>query len=246
MSNELENVKNKIRKLINRTVINGCTEAEAMASANMIGKLLSHYNLSMDEVVLENEECKQSNFSIPGRKSRHPIDGCIVEIASFCDCKVWFNTGYGEYSFFGLSHDVDMAIYLSEIVFKSMITELKKFKKSNSYVNAPCHRKRLSISFQKGMATRISQRLYEILIKRKQKEKENHMMLDDKTSTDIVLLKKAKVNDEFKKMGIKLTKIKRHNTIGNIGAYEKGNMAGNKINLSRPLDKNKSNVKMLT
>jgi len=67
MTNELQNIKEKIRKLVNKTISNGCTENEAMISAAKVGELLSHYNLSMDEVMLGQQECKTGSFKIPNR-----------------------------------------------------------------------------------------------------------------------------------------------------------------------------------
>ena len=44
---ELSRVKARIKALAEKTVTNGCTEAEAMAAADMVGKLLERYALSM-------------------------------------------------------------------------------------------------------------------------------------------------------------------------------------------------------
>ncbi len=40
---ELTRVKARIRALTEKTVSNGCTEAEAMAAAEMVGRLLERY-----------------------------------------------------------------------------------------------------------------------------------------------------------------------------------------------------------
>ena len=42
---ELVRVKARIRALAEKTVSNGCTEAEAMAAAEMVGRLLERYAL---------------------------------------------------------------------------------------------------------------------------------------------------------------------------------------------------------
>ena len=47
---ELARVKARIKALAERTVARGCTEAEAMAAAEMVGRLLERYALTMDEI----------------------------------------------------------------------------------------------------------------------------------------------------------------------------------------------------
>jgi hypothetical protein len=47
---ELVRVKPRIRALAEKKVSNECTEAEAMAAAEMVGRLLERYTLSMKEI----------------------------------------------------------------------------------------------------------------------------------------------------------------------------------------------------
>jgi hypothetical protein len=61
-TDELSRVKARIKALTEKTIANGCTEAEAMAAAEMVGRLLERYALSMG-------------------------DGCVPAIGRFCDCK---------------------------------------------------------------------------------------------------------------------------------------------------------------
>ncbi len=47
---ELARVKARIKALAEKTVANGCTKAEALSAAEMVGRLLEQYALSMDEI----------------------------------------------------------------------------------------------------------------------------------------------------------------------------------------------------
>lgn len=85
---ELARVKARIKALTDKTVANGCTEAEAMAAAEMVGRLLERYALSMDEIEVREARCVQAEVPLGGRR-RRPIDGCVPAIARLCDCKVW-------------------------------------------------------------------------------------------------------------------------------------------------------------
>ena len=77
---ELSRVKGRIKALTEKTVANGCTEAEAMAAAEMVGRLLERYALSMDEIEIRTARCVQVEVPLGGRR-RRPIDGCVPAIA---------------------------------------------------------------------------------------------------------------------------------------------------------------------
>ena len=110
---ELSRVKARIKALAERTVSRGCTEAEALAAAEMVGRLLERYALSMDEVEVRAEPCVRTEIPLGGRR-RRPIDGCVPAVARFCDCKVWLARDAAApcYVFFGFAADVSLAGYL--------------------------------------------------------------------------------------------------------------------------------------
>src|SRR3954462_12546447 len=85
---ELARVKARIRALVEKTTSNGCTEAEALSAAEMVGRLLERYALTMEQVDLRDTPCVALQVFAGGQR-RRPIDGCVVAIARFCDCKVW-------------------------------------------------------------------------------------------------------------------------------------------------------------
>jgi hypothetical protein len=125
---ELVRVKARIRALAEKTVSNGCTEAEAMAAAEMVGRLLERYALSMQEIDVSKEVCVQVEVT-GGGKQRRPIDGCVTAIARFCDCKVWISRDMGKptYVFFGFEVDATLAGYLFHVIDRAMRTELTSF-----------------------------------------------------------------------------------------------------------------------
>ena len=85
-----------------------------MAAAEMVGRLLERYALSMEEIDLREERCVQVNVPIGG-KQRRPIDGCVTAIARFCDCKVWVARDgmTPSYVFFGFEADTALAAICS-------------------------------------------------------------------------------------------------------------------------------------
>jgi hypothetical protein len=54
----------RIKALTEKTVANGCTEAEAMSAAKMVGRLLERYALSMDEIEVREARCVQAEVAI--------------------------------------------------------------------------------------------------------------------------------------------------------------------------------------
>src|SRR3954462_2511697 len=85
---ELARVKARIRALAEKTTSNGCTEAEALSAAEMGGRLLERYALTMEQVDLRGRPGVRMELFAGGQR-RRPIDGCVVAIARFCGCKVW-------------------------------------------------------------------------------------------------------------------------------------------------------------
>jgi Protein of unknown function (DUF2786) len=126
---ELSRVKARIKALAEKTVSNGCTEAEAMAAADMVGRLLERYALSMEEIDVREERCVQVEVPIGGKR-RRPIDGCVTAIARFCDCKVRITRDLvvPSYVFFGFEADTTMAGYLFSVIDLAMATALIDFR----------------------------------------------------------------------------------------------------------------------
>ena len=65
---ELARVKARIKALAEKTVANGCTEAEALSAAEMVGRLLEQYSLSMDEIEVRTSRCVQVEVPLGGRR----------------------------------------------------------------------------------------------------------------------------------------------------------------------------------
>ena len=158
---ELTRVKARIKALTDKTVANGCTEAEAMSAAEMVGSLLERYALSMDEIEVREARCVQAEVPMGGRR-RRPIDACVPAIARFCDCKVWLTRGVrpnpddhdfdwtqpgGRYVFFGFETDTALATYLFAVIDRAILTEATGFKEANPALRA-VRLRRASASFQ--------------------------------------------------------------------------------------------------
>lgn len=237
----LAKVKARIRALTEKTVSNGCTEAEAMAAAEAVGRLLDTYNLSMAEVDLRDEPTKTVTVKHRGVR-RTPADHCLMAIAEFCDAKVftwttWVKSkarkGYtkalAEVRFFGLESDAELAAYLYEVIARSIETETR------AYARNPLRRRgagrSATTSFGHGMAGRVRDRL------RALKAEMNAAATATPRGTDLVVLKGQIIEDTFadlsRKLGLK--DIETTTKVTDETAYRSGQKAGDKVNLSRPM-----------
>ena len=240
---ELARVKARIKALADKTVANGCTEAEAMAAAEMVGRLLERYALSMDEIEVRQTRCVQAEVPIGGRR-RRAIDACVPAIARFCDCKVWLARAARQdpdaedfdwtepgsrYVFFGFETDTSLATYLFAVIDRAIATETDAFKRTNPRLRA-VRLRQASASFQHGMAARIAARLSAM-----HDAREATVRAQRATGGALILAKERVVEAAFRETDIRLV------SMGAIGqrritaAFRDGWAAGDRVNLNRPV-----------
>ena len=193
---ELARVLQRIQALRGKTVEQGCTEQEALASARKIAELLDRYGLSLGEVEMRDQACEGVGVDT-GRRRRAPLDECVPAIALFCDCKVWIETtasGAIRYVFFGLPADVEGAHYLYDLIVATFATETARFKNEDSTI-AFSTRRISTRSFQIGLAHGIRDKL-----RRMKAERDAANRLS--TGRDLVPIKASVIEDELEKLGL--------------------------------------------
>ncbi len=227
---ELNRVKVRIKALAEKTVSNGCTEAEAMAAAEMVGRLLERYALSMEEIDVRQEACVRVEVPIGG-KQRRPIDGCVTTIARFCDCKVWIarDALVPSYVFFGFAADTALASYLFNVIDRAMATALMAYRATHPSLRGGGLRS-ASKSFQQGMAARVAGRLDEM-----HRERDANVAAQRSTGTALILIKGQVVEDAFRETEIRLVAAAGLGRARLKGAFQHGLAAGDRVNLNRPI-----------
>lgn len=229
---ELAKVKAKIRALIAKSTNNGASENEAMVAMKKVGELLQQFNLSMTDVSeVRKEACIEGTYNT-GSKHVGVETSVAVAIGKMTGTRVWMVRGTKEIvlHYFGLETDVEMAIYLTDIIANSYDTEFDLFKQTSTYINFTGHRRVVQTNFQKGFKNRIYSRIMEQV-------NEQKYSVFNTTGTDLVVVEKEKyVEEEFAKMGMKLRTTKTYNRSRfHSGAYSSGINAGDKVNLNRPI-----------
>lgn len=219
---DLERVKRVIAALQKKTEENGCTEEEALAAAEKLGKLLEEHNLSMDEVGVREEAaaCKKNEVFAADDFAGH----LVVGIGKFCELIVYKSPGEGhagKYVFFGTPHDLEIAVYLYEICAEAMEYDWTDFMEKYGY----SLRKRQS--FRQGFSRRVYDRLMQMKAERDAR--------NASTCRDLIVLKDQLVTQEFSKTGIRLVKSRGGGGPVDPNAYRAGMAAGGRVNLNNPL-----------
>jgi hypothetical protein len=220
---DLARVVQRIQALRAKTVDQGCTEQEALASANKVAELLDRYGLSLSEIELRRQACE--GFGIDtGRRRRGGFDACVPSIAAFCDCKVWDETtpaGSLRHVFFGLSADVEAAHFLYDLIGMTFDTEAARFKTGSIYASLETGERRNAVnSFQTGLSHGIGGKLKAMKAARDTSNRTS-------SGRDLVPLKTSVIDDELAKLGLSFhttSRGRRKRVLAD--AFEAGQIAG--------------------
>jgi hypothetical protein len=232
-----EKIVAKIRALREKTTEGGCTEAEAMAAAEIVSKLMAEYDLTFTDVEVRESEVIQESVMSDRSSNSHPTKFCMNALETFCGIKIWFGKQYTPgkgrkiyHTFFGLPKDVEIATYLYNVILGAMEREAFSFKESPEY-NISWYgkgeKKIATNSFLRGMAVRISQRLRDL------HKEQMQTMNDTPIGRELVVVKKSVVADALRKAGICLKTSQSSAVSHNQAAYAAGQAAGDRVGLHR-------------
>jgi hypothetical protein len=220
-SAELDKLKARIQALRAKTILNGCTEEEALAAASKVAELLDRHDLSLTDIEIREERCERAEFET-WRKKRIPLDGCVSAVAEFCDCRVWREknaAGAFRYVFFGLRSDVAVAHYLTDLIDAAIRSELGRYKTSREYLRFRHNERHLAnASFALGMVASIAAKLTAMKAARDAANRS--------TGRDLVVLKAAIVDEELEKLDLDLRTVRRASRMVSTTAFEAGSAAG--------------------
>lgn len=221
---EREKIAARIRGLRDKTTANGCTEEEAMSAAEKVVEMLARYNMTLDEA-----ELRASPFS--QREDTHAdhvgdrIWKVAAAIAKLIGVTYWQSpTGVSpvKISFFGFSHEVEIASYLLEVCAGAMRSEQLRILRGATRAFTPRQRSRL-YPFLDGMADRLATRLLELIP-------------PVPPGTGLVVLRSALIAQAMELEGIDLQAGLRSRPSRDADeAYELGKLAGDRVSLNQGL-----------
>jgi Protein of unknown function (DUF2786) len=228
MTVERENVLNKIRALLAKTMNAGCTEAEAMTALGKAQAMRDAYQVTEAELNLTREEKAIFRREPPGTKDPHRIKWFLLSaVSEFCNC-----TGFrqmqrdgGGIIFCGLPSDAQLASWLLDTLTGFVQAELVNFLMDAAPSNE--ERREVIRGFVMGITERISDRLLEPCRQSKTFTSSNARAL--------VVMKSAAVQAKFDELDIHL-----RSGSGSCGAwddssYQAGKAAGDRATFGRPV-----------
>jgi len=231
-------ILSRIRALLSKTTENGCTEAEAMLAAQKAAELMDRHGFDANDLD-EKEPITQDTY-FTGGKHLGAVSKVAVCLADYCDVRLWAvhaRKGSGkesEMKIFGHESDVMVCNYLLHLLSNAFETEWRDyFTKLKAVGKNHFHGKTMRASFESGMASRINKRL------RAMKEARNASVdtKSGKTGRDLVLVKNQEVETAFKALEIKLKNNTTRRTIHDYGAFDAGDAAGNRVNITSGVGK---------
>ena len=228
----LDKLKTRIQALRAKTIDNGCTEDEALAAAAKVAELLDRHDLSLTDIEIRETPCERREYET-FLKKRVPLDGCVVAIATFCDCQVWREKnqlGESRFVFFGLRPDVEVAHYLTELIDGAVRHEQGRYKTTPEYQQFRHNERHLAnASFAMGMVESIAGKLFAMKAARDQ--------ANVNTGRALVILKSAMVDAELKKLDLNLRTQRRTRRLVSQDAYQAGEEAGAALAINAALHK---------
>lgn len=230
MSNREKTIA-KIRALMDKTVENGCTEAEAMSAIAMASKLMEEHDISVVDVEAEVKNtdygARSRQFANPGKRIRfHESIWCATEIAAYWDCR-YYISGIN-LVFFGSREDTDMAHAMIALIRLTIENEWQRHFVTVQR-DGVTHGRTMRKAFMQGITDRIRDRLDEM-----KKERTNADFGAHKYGA-LVALKGQMVTEKYaqwiRDTGKKLKTEVIQNSVNHTKSYNAGVIAGNRVDL---------------
>jgi len=236
---KLEKISKKIELMLQRTVENGCTEAEALEATNKVNQLLTTYDLTLGEVSQRTED--YGEIMVVTKKSTRSHVHFLVHYIGELTGTLGYSLGQTNfkdprtgkkfpkvYAFYGQKKDIKIAEYLYHLLDNAVINESNSYKFSHDYRFSRINGKTKISSFTNGLQIRLIERFKEMIL-----DRDKQITKEYTGSQALVLVNKKHTTkekyEEFK--GSKLRTTTSPIRAGSINAYQAGQNAANNINI---------------
>lgn len=159
MTNRLEIIKRRIKSLLNKTVENGCTEAEAMIAAEKAAQLLATYSIDQSSIDITVVDLP---VDIGFRSMRTAYWPTICEYTNTFHLLVSKRSSNElTLKIFGQEPWPDVAAYLIAVCDRAILTEINKFHKSTIYRRKRTRSSRMTATadFTSALSSRIEDKI---------------------------------------------------------------------------------------
>jgi hypothetical protein len=235
-----ERAKRLIRDLLNKTVENGATEAEALAAFEKANELMLQYDISIEDAQQVRDDTygalkRQYGKGSARRRTWHEAIDLAMPIATFTGTEVWRSPREGTVHYFGRKQDVELAHYLLDLCINTCESEWQAFRQLHTLRNEYGISQggdtsiRGRKSFLRGMIHRMSDRLYKLAAERQA------AMAQTEKSRALVVVKQQVVAEKFRaykaQSGLRLVSSGTQRRTYSHGAnYAAGQAAGDRVN----------------
>jgi len=193
VNSNLDKIKAKIAAMMNLAKDKAATESEAEVALRMAMKLMKMHSLTMDDLATGNvrrSDFTKANVDKDRVQIREVDRMCAMSIAKFCDCRAWGDRVNGGVNFYGYSVDVELALYIRDLLIKTVEYEWNVFKAGlkgkvlYGKDGKKIHTKTIRTSFVLGFCERVRERLTAM----------KKDMVEEQNGTALVLAKNHLVN----------------------------------------------------
>lgn len=225
----MENIIDKIRNLRAKADSAASTEAEVQSALDHAAKLMKKHGLTESQIKESSKAGMRPVVWSTGTKILPEVRYSAPAIAAFTESKVWIDVdedGRERLKYIGVEQDVEMALYLTDLVHNSIIAAWKIYADTPQCQRASSRvRNKMRRDFSRAMAGRIRARLMDMVARRVTEPKAS-------TGTDLVVLKRDLVNRAQAALGLNLRTPKARARKVYTDAHDAGVQAGNKTNLT--------------
>jgi hypothetical protein len=234
MSTQRDNLVDKIRALMSKTVENGCTEAEAMAALAKARAMIDAHEVTDAELQLTRDESAVLRREPPGSKDPHRIKYYLaLAVSKFTETQCW-RDGEHRLVFCGLPSDARFATWLLDSLAMFVRSELANHLMSD--ISAGGDRRTVCNSFAAGCCNRISARLNELCTQSQTAATGNGRAL--------VLVKSQIVKAKMAELGLNLRKGRSSSGRIDGDAYAAGKAAGERASFGRPVSGSNATLRL--
>lgn len=156
-----ESIKRKIAALRAKTRASGCTEAEALAAAELAARLMAEHGLSEADLVMTEAVAPEPTTKPTWRSKLSAIIAYCTNTASIVLCS---RRDGNVVMFIGREPGPQIALYLRDVTFRAVAAEVGRFKGGTFYRRrrSLATRRQAVADFVHAMVVRLSNRLCEL------------------------------------------------------------------------------------
>lgn len=173
-------LKAKIAALRAKTQSAGCTEAEAIAAAEMAAKLMREHGIADADLAMSEAEVTEKTTRVTWRTK---VAATVAHLTNTAVMMTVTSAG-PTITFIGREPGPEIALYLRDICFRAVETEVKGFKAGTFYKRrrTVSTRRQAVADFTAGLIQRISWRLLELF--------KDQRRADHKTEAEAALVRR--------------------------------------------------------